>query len=90
MGGYRGGNVPSTRPVNLHDGRIDRCLQKRPTHSLYTGPRLLGRRREHARRTVAGPELEELIVDRVSRIVAGAYDATNGGFGVNQNSPMRP
>ena len=38
-------------------------------------------RRLHARRVVAGGEVEASLVDRVSRIVAGAYDARNGGFG---------
>ena len=49
---------------------------------LYEQSRdLLRRRREHARRVAAGAEVESSLVDRVSRIVAGAYDAANGGFG---------
>ena len=49
---------------------------------LYEQSRdLLNQRREHARRVAAGPEVEKSITDRVSRIVAGAYDATHGGFG---------
>ena len=49
---------------------------------LYSQSRdLLGRRRSLARRVTAGPEVEEGLVDRVSRIVAGAYDSSEGGFG---------
>ena len=49
---------------------------------LYEQSRdLLQQRRLHARRVVAGGEVEASLVDRVSRIVAGSYDARNGGFG---------
>ena len=49
---------------------------------LYEQSReLLQQRRVHARRTTAGAEVESSLVDRVSRIVAGAYDAIEGGFG---------
>ena len=33
------------------------------------------------RRIAAGPEPDAALVDRVARVVAGAYDARNGGFG---------
>ena len=50
--------------------------------SLYTQARdLFNRRRDHARRTAAGPPIDAAIGDRVARIMAGAYDAINGGFG---------
>ena len=42
---------------------------------------LLQRRRTHAQRVAAGAEVEQSLTDRVSRIVAGAYDAIQGGFG---------
>ena len=42
---------------------------------------LLQRRREQARRVAAGADVESSLSDRVSRIVAGAYDAVEGGFG---------
>ena len=49
---------------------------------LYEQSRdLLQRRREQARRVTAGIEIESSLTDRVSRIVAGAYDASQGGFG---------
>ena len=42
---------------------------------------LLRRRRDQARRITAGADLESSLTDRISRIVAGSYDATTGGFG---------
>ena len=55
---------------------------------LYEQSRdLLQQRRIHARRVAAGPEVESSLVDRVSRIVAGAYDASNGGFGSEPKFP---
>ena len=49
---------------------------------LYEQSRdLLQQRRIHARRAAAGPEVESSLTDRVARIVAGSYDAINGGFG---------
>ena len=55
---------------------------------IYSQSRdLLRQRREHARRVSAGPEVEISLVDRVSRIVAGAYDAIEGGFGSEPKFP---
>ena len=55
---------------------------------LYSQSRdLLRQRREHARRVAAGTEVEPSLVDRVSRIVAGAYDAREGGFGSEPKFP---
>ena len=55
---------------------------------LYEQSRdLLQQRRNHARRVVAGAEVEASLVDRVSRIVSGAYDARNGGFGSEPKFP---
>ena len=49
---------------------------------LYTQARdLLHRRRDQSRRVVAGPQVDESMVDRISRVVAGSYDAVYGGFG---------
>ena len=49
---------------------------------LYEQSRdLLQQRRIQARRVAAGAEVESSLVDRVARIVAGSYDASNGGFG---------
>ena len=55
---------------------------------LYTQSReLWQRRREQARRVAAGAEIESALTDRVSRIVAGSYDAANGGFGSEPKFP---
>ena len=55
---------------------------------LYTQSRdLWQRRRDQARRVAAGAEVETALTDRVSRIVAGAYDAANGGFGSEPKFP---
>ncbi len=49
---------------------------------LYEQSReLLQHRRLQARRAAVGAEVQISLADRVSRIVAGAYDAINGGFG---------
>ena len=58
---------------------------------LYEQSRdLLQQRRTHARRVAAGAEVEASLVDRVSRIVAGSYDALNGGFGSEPKFPNPP
>ena len=50
--------------------------------ALYTQSReLLNHRRQQSRRVAAGPEPDAAQVDRVARVVAGAYDARHGGFG---------
>ena len=55
---------------------------------LYSQSRdLLRQRREHARRTAAGAEVEATLVDRVSRVVAGSYDTRAGGFGSEPKFP---
>ena len=55
---------------------------------LYSQSRdLLRQRREHARRASAGHEVDGSLADRVARIVAGAYDAREGGFGSEPKFP---
>ena len=51
---------------------------------------LLGRRKEHVGRIKAGPKISETLVDRAARSMAGAYDATNGGFGEEPKFPNAP
>ncbi|MDA0264293.1 MAG: DUF255 domain-containing protein [Chloroflexi bacterium] len=87
-GGLIGGAtyLPPDQFVSMIAELIDAYKNNRPT--LYTQARdLLNRRSDHARRTAAGPEVDEIVVDRVSRIVAGAYDAVNGGFGSEPKFP---
>ena len=56
--------------------------------TLYTQARdLHNNRKTHSQRSAASAALEESIVDRISRIVAGAYDALNGGFGTEPKFP---
>ncbi len=87
-GGLIGGalSLPPDQFIAMISEFKDAYKNDRPT--LYTQARdLLNQRKEHARRAASGPELEEELVDRVSRIVAGSYDAANGGFG---NEPKFP
>ena len=87
-GGLIGGAtyLPPGQFIAMISEFIDAYKNDRPT--LYTQARdLLNRRKEHARRTAAGPELDEAVVDRVSRIVAGSYDVANGGFGSEPKFP---
>ncbi|PKB64176.1 MAG: hypothetical protein BZY80_03505 [SAR202 cluster bacterium Io17-Chloro-G2] len=58
---------------------------------LYEQAREMHRhRRDMAGRGAAGPEVEEALVDQVSRVVAGAYDVSNGGFGNQPKFPSYP
>jgi uncharacterized protein YyaL (SSP411 family) len=51
---------------------------------------LLRLRREKASRVTAGVEIAPSLVDRAARSLAGAYDATNGGFGEDPKFPNAP
>lgn len=51
---------------------------------------LLRQRREQVGQVAAGGELKKALVDRIARRVAGAYDAFNGGFGVEPKFPGAP
>ena len=42
---------------------------------------MLRLRKEQVGRVTAGPEIVQSLVDRAARTMAGAYDASNGGFG---------
>ena len=48
---------------------------------------MLRLRKEQVARVVAGPEITPSLVDRAARTVAGAYDASNGGFGEEPKFP---
>ncbi len=87
-GGLIGGAtyLPPEQLISMVSEFAEAYQNDRPT--LYTQARdLHNNRREHSRRFVASEQLEESMVDRVSRIVAGAYDATNGGFGSEPKFP---
>ncbi len=58
---------------------------------LYEQAREMHRhRRDTAARGAAGPEVEEALVDQAARVVAGAYDSANGGFGNQPKFPNFP
>ena len=87
-GGLIGGAtyLPPDQFIAMLSEFVEAYKNDRPT--LYTQARdLLKRRKDHAGRIVAGPDLDEQLIDRVSRVVAGSYDATNGGFGSEPKFP---
>jgi uncharacterized protein YyaL (SSP411 family) len=87
-GGLIGGAtyLPPEQLISMISEFAEAYENDRPT--LYTQARdLLNNRKEHAKRFVASEELDVSMVDRVSRIVAGSYDTTNGGFGSEPKFP---
>ena len=48
---------------------------------------MLRLRKEQVARVKAGPEIAQSLVDHAARTVAGAYDASNGGFGEEPKFP---
>jgi hypothetical protein len=87
-GGLIGGAtyLPPEQLISMITEFAEAYRNDRPT--LYTQARdLLNTRKDHAQRFVASSELEESMTDRVSRIVVGSYDATNGGFGSEPKFP---
>mgnify|MGYP000851907037 CR=1 FL=1 len=87
-GGLIGGAtyLPPEQLISMISEFAEAYANDKPT--LYTQARdLHNNRKEHSQKFVANAELEESMVDRVSRIVAGAYDATNGGFGSEPKFP---
>ncbi|MEE3167344.1 MAG: DUF255 domain-containing protein [Chloroflexota bacterium] len=87
-GGLIGGAtyLPPEQLISMIAEFAEAYKNDRPT--LYTQARdLLNTRKDHARRFVVSSELEESMTDRVSRIVVGSYDATNGGFGSEPKFP---
>lgn len=87
-GGLIGGAtyLPPEQLISMVAEFAEAYKNDRPT--LYTQARdLMNSRKDHAGRFVASEELEESMVDRVSRVVVGAYDAVNGGFGSEPKFP---
>ena len=87
-GGLIGGAtyLPPEQLISMITEFAEAYKNDRPT--LYTQARdLLNTRKDHAQRFVASSQLEESMTDRVSRIVVGSYDATNGGFGSEPKFP---
>ena len=87
-GGLIGGAtyLPPEQLISMITEFAEAYKNDRPT--LYTQARdLLNTRKDHAQRFVASSQLEQSMTDRVSRIVVGSYDATNGGFGSEPKFP---
>ena len=87
-GGLIGGAtyLPPEQLISMVAEFAEAYKNDRPT--LYTQARdLMNSRKDHAGRFVASEELDESMVDRVARVVAGAYDAANGGFGSEPKFP---
>ena len=87
-GGLIGGAtyLPPEQLISMLAEFAEAYKNDRPT--LYTQARdLMNHRKAHASRFVASEELEESMVDRVARLVAGAYDSANGGFGSEPKFP---
>ena len=63
--------------------------EDRPQLYDQAGERLR-QRRERVARSAAGEPPESWLVDRTARRVAGAYDAINGGFGLEPKFPNPP
>ena len=87
-GGLIGGAtyLPPEQLISMLAEFAEAYKNDRPT--LYTQARdLMNHRKAHASRFVASEELEESMVDRVARVVAGAYDSANGGFGSEPKFP---
>ncbi len=60
---------------------VQRGYQEQRPELYDRAAELLRQRREQVGRVAAGGEVDEALVDRIARRVAGAYDARNGGFG---------
>ena len=87
-GGLVGGAtyLPPEQLISMISEFAEAYSNDRPT--LYTQARdLYNNRKTHSQKSVAIGELEGFLVDRVSRMVAGAYDALNGGFGTEPKFP---
>ena len=90
-GGLIGGAtyLPPEQLISMISEFAEAYTNDKPT--LYKQARdLHNNRKDHSQKFVASAELEESMVDRVSRIVAGAYDAVNGGFGSDPKFPNAP
>ena len=69
---------------------VHRAYQENKPDIYDQANSVLRRRREEAPTVAAGPEVGPELVDRISRLVAGTYDARNGGFGEEPKFPGVP
>ena len=68
-------------------GEMASAYREQKTQLYDQARQLLHQRRDQARRPAAGPDVEDALVDRVARVVTGAYDARKGGFGTSPKFP---
>ena len=91
-GGFIGGaTYLGTGPVPRHAWRRCREAYQEDRPKVYEHAlEMLRLRKEQVGRVVAGPEIVRSLLDRAARTVAGAYDASNGGFGEEPKFPNTP
>ena len=87
-GGFMAGAtyLPPDQLLAMLD-EVRRAYTERKPELYEQGNDILRQRREHAGRVSAGREPDAAVVDAISRRVAGAYDAINGGFGLEPKFP---
>ncbi len=69
---------------------VQRAYQERKAEVYDQANALLRQRRADAAQATAGPDVTPALVDRIARLVAGTYDARNGGFGEEPKFPGIP
>jgi uncharacterized protein YyaL (SSP411 family) len=69
---------------------VQRAYQEQKPQLYDQGNSLLRQRQEEVNKVAAGAELEETLVNRIARRVAGTYDAQHGGFGEEPKFPGVP
>ena len=90
-GGYIAGAtyLPPDQFLAMLD-EVRRAYAERKPELYEQANDILRQRREHAGRVAAGGEPDAAVVDGITRRVAGTYDPTNGGFGVEPKFPSAP
>jgi uncharacterized protein YyaL (SSP411 family) len=69
---------------------VQRAYQEQKSQLYDQGYGILRQRQEEVDRVAAGPALEEALVNRIARRVAGTYDPQHGGFGEEPKFPGVP
>ena len=90
-GGYIAGAtyLPPDQFLAMLD-EVRRAYVERKPELYEQANDILRQRREHAGRVAAGREPDAAVVDAITRRVAGTYDPSNGGFGVEPKFPSAP
>ena len=69
---------------------VRRAYTERKPELYQQGNDILRQRREHAARVAAGQDPDAILVDSITRRVAGTYDPIQGGFGAEPKFPAAP